>query len=143
MALAKRKIVGGHHVGAVARRVYRCDGCGFWHEHKPPLDCGMGPCRCSTFTHFASRQEAKRWAALELLQKAGQIKDLKRQVEFPLHAYGPQGSPALVGKYLADAAYTNLRGQKMVEDSKGADTALSAWKRRHVEAQYGVVVQLT
>lgn len=76
-----------------------------------------------TFAHgfwFDSIKEAERWGNLLLLQKAGQISDLKRQVKIDL--IGRDG-PILtktgrVMFYKADFTY-NENGNKVVEDAKG------------------------
>lgn len=63
--------------------------------------------------YFASKKELDRWLDLKLLEKAGKISDLKRQVTYPLIVNG-----FLVGKYRADAVYVE-NGKKVVEDVKG------------------------
>jgi hypothetical protein len=87
---------------------------------------------------FHSKGEAGRWSELKLLQKAGQIIGLMRQVPMMLHA----GNGALVGRYVADFYYLE-RGVPVYEDFKGFDTAVSKWKRRHVAAEYGIEVKIT
>lgn len=73
---------------------------------------------------FASKGEAKRWAELELLQKAGQIRNLQRQVKFDLVVNGVH-----IGSYTADACYEQKASlgelgiyewQAVTEDFKGA-----------------------
>jgi hypothetical protein len=84
---------------------------------------------------FASGREATRWFQLELLAKAGQIRDLRRQVAIALHA----GKDVVVGTYVADATYIDLRTQRTVwEDCKGFRTPLYRWKKRHIRAEYGI-----
>lgn len=91
---------------------------------------------------FDSKAEAKRYGELKLLEKAGEIWDLLRQVHYPLHAFGAQSmNDKLVGRYVADFSYRCGRGH-VVEDVKGWDTPLSKWKRKHVKAQYGIDVQI-
>lgn len=76
---------------------------------------------------FASKREANRWCELRLLQRAGEIKDLQRQVRFELAPpvrIGATGrmKPAL--RYLADFSYLDMKlGQRVVEDVKSAPTA--------------------
>jgi len=51
----------------------------------------------------------------------------------------------VIGSYRADFLYDELQGDVWVTkvvDVKGYDTPLSAWKRKHVRAQYGVDVQI-
>lgn len=73
---------------------------------------------------FDSTKEANRWRDLELLQKAGAITDLKRQVPFELApavllAGEARAKPAI--RYFADAVYME-RGQLVVEDTKSDGT---------------------
>lgn len=73
---------------------------------------------------FDSTKEANRWRELELLQKAGAITDLKRQVPFVLApsvllAGEARAKPAI--RYFADATYME-RGQLVVEDTKSDGT---------------------
>lgn len=91
---------------------------------------------------FQSKKEANRWLELKLLEKAGQIKDLKRQVKFVLiPAQREQGT---IGKrggikqgklierelgYIADFVYTE-NGKMVVEDAKGMRTKDYIIKRK-------------
>lgn len=65
---------------------------------------------------FASQKEAKRWAELVLLEKAGQIRELKRQVSFDLVVNGE-----LICRYVSDATYV-IAGVLVVEDTKSPIT---------------------
>jgi hypothetical protein len=71
---------------------------------------------------FDSKREAKRHAELELLVRAGAIRDLKRQVTFKLVVNG-----AKVGSVRPDWTYTE-GGQLVAEDCKGHPTP--SWKTR-------------
>lgn len=107
------------------------------------------------FIHFPSKAEAKRYGELMLEQKAGLISDLKLQPQYILHAaqinavYGRGCSTAIhaiplvkIGAYRGDFGYKR-DGKYIVEDVKGgADTPLSAWKRKHVEAEHGVKINI-
>lgn len=89
---------------------------------------------------FDSKAEASRYLDLKSLQRAGLISELDRQVPYVLQA-GDNGE--IVGVYKADFTYFDHREKRMrVEDVKGKDTALSAWKRKHVQAQYGIQVEI-
>ena len=71
-----------------------------------------------------SRKEAERWAELQLLERAGQIYNLQRQVAFVLApavrlAGEARMKPAL--RYIADATYVQ-GGHLVVEDTKSAVT---------------------
>ena len=61
---------------------------------------------------FASKKEAERWGELTMMQSAGVISDLQRQVKFDLVVNG-----VLIGRYTADAVYTE-NGKQVVEDVK-------------------------
>lgn len=85
---------------------------------------------------FASKAEAKRYGELKLLEKAGEIVDLKLQPKYPLLVGGHK-----VGSYVADFEYSRVeeRGKVMhrvVEDVKGLPTPLYRWKKKHFEIQY-------
>lgn len=88
--------------------------------------------------YFASKKELARWQDLKLLEKAGKITDLKRQVTFPLIVNG-----YLVGKYRADAVYVE-NGKKIIEDVKGRRDGLPyqmfKLKAQLVKALYGQTV---
>jgi hypothetical protein len=110
---------------------------------------------------FDSQKEARRYVELKLAEKAGEIRNLRLQPEFLLTAelmlgdISRERDPAVVGKYRGDFAYeerlvpkggpVGLRREwrEVVEDVKGFDNPLSRWKRRHVQAQYGITVRLT
>ena len=80
-----------------------------------------------------SKREASRWLELKLLEKAGHIKDLKRQVKFVL--IPAQHEESIIGKrggikkgklierecsYIADFVYIDTKTEKtIVEDAKG------------------------
>lgn len=64
---------------------------------------------------FDSRREANRYAELKLLQRAGKIKNLRRQVPFELI---PSQDGERAVKYIADFVYEE-NGKEIVEDVKG------------------------
>lgn len=84
---------------------------------------------------FDSRKEANRYFELRILERAGEIKDLKRQVSFEL--IPTQREPDIIGprggrkngkllersvNYVADFTYTDKSGNFIVEDTKGFRT---------------------
>lgn len=75
---------------------------------------------------FDSRVEATRWQQLEMMEKAGIITNLRRQVAFelapPVKLNG-KTKPAL--RYFADACYTE-DGIDVVEDTKSPSTKKTA-----------------
>lgn len=83
---------------------------------------------------FASKRERSRWMDLRLEEKAGAIKDLKRQVVYPLEVNGVK-----VCDYIADAVYER-DGALVVEDSKGYRTDVYKLKAKLMRAVYGIEV---
>lgn len=84
----------------------------------------------------ASKWEAERLAQLELMEKAGEIRELRTQVSYPLMV-----GDTLIGAYVADAVYFDVRRNcKVVEDAKGCKTQLYRWKARHFKAQFGFAI---
>lgn len=103
---------------------------------------------------FASKAEARRYGELKLLEKAGKIESLELQPVFPLRvllttgsftyaARALAGDYPTIGKYVADFKYYRLEAPTgwIVEDVKGFKTELYRWKKKHVEAQYGIEIQ--
>ena len=88
---------------------------------------------------FHSKKEAKRWAELCLLERAGEIGNLERQVEIPLVGRdGPILTPTgRQAHYIADFTYVDwrLNGVKVIEDAKGAETPEFRLKRAILRAQ--------
>lgn len=84
---------------------------------------------------FDSRWEAERFATLRLMEAAGEIRELRAQVPFPLMV-----GDTLIGAYVADAVYLTADGRKVVEDAKGCKTPLYRWKAKHFKAQYGFAI---
>ena len=91
---------------------------------------------------FDSQKEARRWTQLKLLERAGEISDLRRQVKFVL--IPAQREPDRVGKrggrikgkllerevaYIADFVYIE-NGEMIVEDTKGFRTKEYVIKRK-------------
>lgn len=95
---------------------------------------------------FASKREADRWSELRLLEKAGQIRGLQRQVSIALLGReGPLLTPTgRVATYRADFTYQDraLEWAWVVEDAKGFPTPEYKLKRAILAAQ-GVTVRET
>ena len=88
---------------------------------------------------FDSKRESIRYHVLRLLERSGDIKDLKRQVRYPLHVNGVK-----VGEYRGDFQYFDcLTGQLTTEDTKGFVTDLFRWKAKHFAAEYGREIKVT
>jgi hypothetical protein len=92
---------------------------------------------------FDSKREAKDWQELLLLQKAGKISDLQRQVEFPLKV-----KKLLIATYRADFTFTDRMGFKprfRVVDRKSPPTAKKRDFRiicKLMKACYGIDVDV-
>jgi len=91
---------------------------------------------------FDSAKEARRWQELRLLERAGEITDLRRQVVVPLDG---RNGPLLTRtgrkmRLTVDFAYTDLKtGLTIYEDAKGMPTR-DYEVRRAVAAAQGVEV---
>lgn len=109
---------------------------------------------------FDSDREYRRWRDLCLLERAGKISNLQRQVKFVLiptqyetyERYSPKTGKRLkdgrrcVEKecfYLADFVYYDANGNKVVEDAKGCRTEAYILKRKLMLWVHGVRVKET
>jgi hypothetical protein len=96
---------------------------------------------------FASMKEAKRYQELKLLVRAGEIESLELQPVFSLTVPAATVNcgvyqPVRLGDYRGDFSYWDIRKQaSVVEDVKGFKTPLYRWKKKHVEAQYGIEIR--
>lgn len=104
---------------------------------------------------FDSRREACRYHELYLLQKAGRIKNLQRQVQYTL--VPDQREPDRIGKrggvykgriierkitYIADFSYFDCdSGQIIVEDAKGYRTPEYRLKKKLMLWVHGIRVK--
>lgn len=68
---------------------------------------------------FDSQKEANRFQELILLQRAGIISDLQRQVKFEIV---PKDGNERASFYVADFVYNKADGKKIIEDVKSAIT---------------------
>lgn len=88
---------------------------------------------------FASKKEARRWKELLLLQTAGKIVDLERQV--PIELLGRQSpimtdSGEAVRRYIADFRYYDIELRTwVIEDAKGHPTEIFNLKKAILAAQ--------
>lgn len=100
---------------------------------------------------YDSAAEARRGRDLELMERAGLIRDLRRQVS---HALWCGGIPILIrsagypngrqARYVVDFQYTDVEaGEIVLEDVKGMDTPVSRLKRAILEAMTGLQVRVT
>jgi len=100
-------------------------------------------------TVFDSKAELNRYEDLKLWQLSGDIRNLKRQVEYKLVVNG-----VLIGKYTADFDYEKKHGVRgleyvthdnwieVTEDVKGAMTRAAALRIKLFEALYGRKVNI-
>lgn len=100
---------------------------------------------------FDSRKESRRYGELRLMERAGEIRDLKTQPVFPLFTVRfTDGTrvPILtdsgrVYEYHGDFAYTAKDGTYHVEDVKGTTTLpLSKLKMAILRASMGLEVEI-
>lgn len=115
---------------------------------------------------FDSKRESKRWCELCLLQKAGKITDLDRQVKFELipaqtrtvvtgekykrnnlargiRAGDPKTKEVCLEQacvYIADFVY-RVDGRQIVEDAKGVKTEAYKIKRKLMLWVYGIQIK--
>lgn len=92
---------------------------------------------------FDSKKEANRYQELVLLEKAGVIKNLSRQVKFVLIPSQRDESGKVIERecsYKADFVYTD-GGETVVEDVKGYRTKEYIIKRKLLLYQYGIKIR--
>lgn len=100
------------------------------------------PCQIGN-EKYRSQREAKRHQDLLLLEKAGRISSLRREVPFELargvrFSSAKRATPPL--RYVADFTYVK-DGEYTVEDSKGMRTPLYKAKRHLMLAIHGIEVK--
>ena len=92
-------------------------------------------------TVYDSKKEYKRHMELLLLQRAGEITDLKRQVKYELI---PKQEGERAVYYVADFVYTDTRtGEEVVEDCKGFRTDVYKLKAKIYRYRYGKKIHET
>ena len=87
---------------------------------------------------FDSKAEAARWQELSLLERAGEITELERQVEYELI---PKQKGERSVKYIADFRYKDHEGETVVEDTKGVRTPVWIIKRKLMLRVHGIRVR--
>lgn len=86
---------------------------------------------------FDSKREAFRYRELKLMERAGLITDLKRQVTFVLIPSQEGQRPV---KYIADFTYIE-NGVKVVEDAKGVKTKDYIIKKKLMQWVHGLKIR--
>lgn len=73
---------------------------------------------------FDSKKEARRYAELKLMEKAGEIKDLELQKPYVIQPsfFDRQGKRQTAIKYVADFVYVDKDGNTIIEDVKSPAT---------------------
>lgn len=104
-----------------------------YHAHKTVVD-GIG---------FDSRHEANRYAELKLLERAGEITDLMRQVTYELvpKQRKPSGGFERPVTYTADFVYRDKDLHLVVEDAKGVKTQQYIIRRKLMLKEYGIEIR--
>ena len=86
---------------------------------------------------FDSKWEMQQYINFTLLEKQGIIRDLKRQVVFPLHAIrNHTGERIQISKYIADWTCIDESGMLRVYDAKGWRTAEYKRSKKWFEWEY-------
>lgn len=98
---------------------------------------------------FDSKKEFARWCELRLLERAGRISKLRRQVKFVLIPAQYDGLKKLEAdvSYIADFVYKDESGNEIVEDTKGykrgAGYQLFVIKRKLMLQKFGIRIKET
>jgi hypothetical protein len=128
-AVLARRVIRGHATGDVEPprlrlvRKYR---------NKPTVSAGI---------KFDSKKEAQRHQQLLLLERNGELRNLRLQVSYNLVVEGK-----LIAKYRADFVYEELRKGvwlPVVEDVKGVRTPVYRLKKILLRAIYGIEIRET
>ena len=103
---------------------------------------------------FDSKKEGRRFQELLMLEKAGEISELRTQVKFVL--IPAQREPDIIGArggrkpgkllerecaYKADFVYKDNQGNTVVEDTKGMRTEAYIIKRKLMLARFGIRIK--
>ena len=91
---------------------------------------------------FDSQKEYRRFCELRLLERAGKVTDLQRQVKFELIPSQRIGGKVVekACTYVADFVYTE-NGRKVVEDTKGFKTKDYIIKRKLMLWVHGIKIK--
>lgn len=98
---------------------------------------------------FDSQGEAKWFHSLKLMQRAGAIDNLRRQVSMPLHGADGSVVATLILDAVWDETYTHVEGTQgwlayrpVYADFKGMETPISRLKRKLFAAEYGAQIRI-
>lgn len=88
---------------------------------------------------FDSKHEARIWCDLVLLQRAGIIRDLERQVKYELI---PKTDKFRAVAYIADFRYYDCENERtVVMDAKGVKTKEYMIKKKLMYWRYGISIR--
>jgi hypothetical protein len=99
---------------------------------------------------FRSKREAKVWIGLKQQESAGLIRNLRRQVKWPLHAPAAPDpgsliqppAPIAITSYTADFVYEQGPAWfNVVADAKGFPNDTYPIKKKWMAAEYGIHIQ--
>lgn len=91
---------------------------------------------------FDSKREAARWKELKLMERAGEISDLQRQVPFSvIPSFRCNGHAYRESKYIADFTYRDKKGSFIVEDAKGVKTKEYMLKKKLVAWLHSIEIR--
>lgn len=85
---------------------------------------------------FASQREHQHWCVSKLRQRAGEIRNLERQVRFPIDVHGVH-----ICDYIADEVFFEGQ-QRVVVDVKGVETPEFKLKKKLMLAIFNIEVRL-
>lgn len=117
-----------------ARQAFRCAACG---GEAKDRETPCPACRGADILRFDSKAEARRYDVLRQRQQLGEIHGLTLQDRFSIHVNGRK-----VSTWRADFSYYDRDRRLHVEDVKGRDTDASRLRRRAVEAEYGITIEI-
>lgn len=93
---------------------------------------------------FDSKREARRWAELKVMERSGEIGDLRRQYKYVLVPSQRNADGKVVERevaYIADFVYWDRRiGKTTVEDTKGFRTPEYIIKRKLMRYMFGIEI---
>lgn len=91
---------------------------------------------------FDSKKEMDYYIKLNMLEKAGKIKDLRLQVPFVvLETFKLNDKTYKKTKYIADFTYYDKEGKYHVVDTKGVRTDVYKLKKKLMAWKYGIEIE--
>lgn len=86
---------------------------------------------------FDSKAEARYYGIYKRFQEWGKISNLQRQIPYIFKIDGKK-----IFTYKADFQYTDKEGKEHVIDVKGVETPVFRLKKKLIEAQYGIEIEV-